>query len=341
MVGFASRESARRKRPSLVSIAIAAFTAATLSSCEFVTTTPVEPYLTYAVAEIDLDGRLPDKVDQVEVRTLALGDESYAAFFVRADRRADNDELIVVDNAFRLRVERDDQFPIRLTLGGSVSEAGELLFGNLLFDPAAQSITNSAAPENEYFVGEQIGANYYTLNEGNLTNAIGWEEFTNAFIPQGNANVQLSAGGILDDEARLFAHNYVASDGSRSIVIISGNEALGRFVTTVPMADLPTLTGPLFNEANLTASAYPTVLIAGGTPRRTFKTREGIFTWEDDGTLERYDADTGDRLDSFQLGRFAEGGLSNTLIPAFFVTGERYLLLDTERRKLYEVAPWW
>ncbi|MFW5811367.1 MAG: hypothetical protein ACOCWS_00180 [Alkalispirochaetaceae bacterium] len=312
-----------------------------LLSCEIVQTTPVEAYLSYTLGELDVDGRIPDPLKEVEVRVLTEDGVGYLALFARAQRRADNDELLLIDDRLSLRLERNDEFPVRLPLGGLVTESGELILGNLLYNPDTASITNTTAPDATYFTGTQIGGNYYVVQSGGVENSIQIEEFNNSVISLTTNDVTLASGTVFQT-GEVFVHDYIDEEGARYIVVITGNFEAGRYVTEIPVSELPTLSGPLFNDTDPGASAFPTVRISGGRAETAIKTWEGIISWDEETSrFTRFDSATGDKLDHFDPGRFQDQEFLERYRPAFFVTGRSYLLLDRERRRIYEVAPWW
>jgi hypothetical protein len=316
-------------------------TAALLGGCEFVTSTSVPPYMTYVVSELDVSGKIPDAVRNVDVISLSTSTTGYAAFIARASLRADNDRLLLVDDGFNLRVQRSDEFPARLNRSGIVTESDQLLIGNLLYDPAANTVSNTAAPENDIDTGVQILTEYYTASGGG-DDTLTIEGYDASFIALAGSPVSftISQEGTLQGEVR--AQDYVDADGNRFIVlIVSGTYDGPLYVTTFPAADLVTLYAtpqPLFSVADPTAG-YGRVVIPGSRPRDTMRTREGIIRYdEDDDRLLRYDGSTGALLDSFSLMGDDD---DEDLRVAFFARGGNYLLLDTERQILYEVAPWW
>ena len=86
---------------------------------------------------------------------------------------------------------------------------------------------------------------------------------------------------------------------------------------------------------------YGRVVLPGWRAWDTIKTRDGIIEYnDDDGRFLRYDGSTGAFLDSFSPLR-NEDGFEDEIVPSFFSRGGNYLLLDSEREILYEVAPWW
>lgn len=317
------------------------FLATILGGCEFMTRTPAPPYMTYVINELSVEGRLPDPLLHVEMIPLATAEQTYVALIGRSELRADQDRLLLIDDGFNLRVERSDEFPARLNRSGLVTTEDRILLGNLLYDPVANTVTNTAAPEGENFAGAQVGSNYYTFGYGD-ENSVYLEEYHSSFIPTGGGGqVQLSADTIPEGEVR--GHSYMDGDGNRSVIlIVSGTYDGGPlYVIDIPNSALPGLTGPLFSLDNPGTSAFETVVVSKGRSAQVVKTREGIIVLDDnDGVLNRYDGDTGARRDSFEpMGR--NEGFSEELVFAFFIRGGNYLILDRERELLYEVAPWW
>ena len=310
-------------------------------SCEFVTRTPVPPYLTYVINELSVEGRIPDPLLHVEVIPVATSDQSFVALIGRAELRADFDRLLLVDDGFNLRVQRSDEFPVRLNRSGLVTAEDRILLGNLLYDPAANTVTNTAAPEGENFAGTQVGSNFYTFGYGD-ENAIYLEEYNSSFIPTGGGRqVQLSADTI--PQGFVHGHAYIDGEGNRSIVLfVSVSQDGGPlYVIDIPDSAVPGLSGPLFSVDNPETSAFDTVVLATGRPNHVTKTREGIIVLDDDnGEIERYSNETGGRLDTFRP-KGDDDGFGDELIVAFFLRGNSYLILDRERELLYEVSPWW
>lgn len=312
-----------------------------MGGCDFVTSTSVDPYLTYVVSELDVSGKIPDPLQWVDVIPLSTSDTSYVALIGRASLRADNDQLLLLDEGFNLRVQRNDEFPARLNRSGLVNASGQLLVGNLLYDPANNIVSNTAAPENDIEAGVQVGSFYYTVNFDS-PDSFFIEQFDLSFISQGGISVPISLEQTLQGEFR--AHDFVDATGNRFVAfIVSGSFDVGpRYVVTVPAAAIETLYGApqaIFSIADPNFQ-YGRVILPGWRVWNTIKTRDGIIEFdEDDGTFRRYSATTGAFLDSFSPSR--DGDDDENLHAAFFVRGGNYLLLDREREILYEVAPWW
>lgn len=327
--------------PLTILLVAAAMTA--VAGCDFVTTTPAEPYLTYVVRELDVSGRIPNPLRHVDVLPVSTSSTSYVAFIGRARVRADNDRLLLVDEGFNVRVQRSDEFPVRLNRSALATASDQLLIGNLLYDPATNTVSNTAAPENDSDAGVQIGSFYYTLFPDG-SDFISIEQFDLSFISQGNVQVPLSLEQTL--QGSVAAHDYVDVNGNRFVVIIaSGSWEIGpRYVITLPAAALETIyldptPGPIFSINDPTFE-YGRVVLPGWRVENTIKTRDGIIEYDnDDGRFARFDASSGAFLDSFSPTR--DDGDDEDLYPAFFTRGGNYLLLDSERELLYEVAPWW
>jgi len=297
--------------------------------------------MTYVRSELSVAGRVPGPLLHVEVIPLATSEQTYVALIGRAGLRADQDRLLLLDDRFNLRLQRSDEFPARLNRSGLVTAEERVLVGNLLYDPGTNSVTNTAAPEGESFAGTQVGNNYYTLGYGDQ-NSVFLEEYNGSFIPTGGGRqIQLSADTI--PEGDVYGHTYRDADGNRSIVLfVSGNHDTGPlYVIDIPDSALPGLTGPLFSVATPENSAFETVVISEPRTAHTVKTRDGIVVLnDDDGTLDRYNSRTGAHLDSFApIG--GDDGFGDTLVFAFFIRGNSYLILDREQELLYEVTPWW
>lgn len=311
-----------------------------LLGCDLLVATPTPPFLTYAETELNVDGKFPDPLRDVEAVPLTAGDTGYLALFGRAEFRKDYDTLLLMNDRFQPVVEQTDEpNGIQLDRSGVVTATGAILVGNLLFDPGENSVTNRASPERVIFAGAQVEDNFYTVQAAD-SNSVAIQEFNSAFVqlqPEPR-QVGLAAEGNLG--AAVHGHDYLSPEGTREVVLIAGVEGT-LFVVTVPASELPGLEGPLFSTEAPESSSYPTVAIPGEFPEKVTKTRDGIITWNQrNEELRRYDAASGELLDSFVPGNDGEDFFER-YEPRFFATGGNYLILDVEGRKLFGVAPWW
>ncbi|MFP4300589.1 MAG: hypothetical protein ACOC47_01960 [Alkalispirochaetaceae bacterium] len=337
-----SRSDAQRHRQfKLISLPLLLPLLLLLGSCEFLTRTPVLPYMTYVVKELSVEGRIPNPMLYADVIPVATSDQTFVALIGRAELRADFDRLLLVDDAFGLRVERSDEFPARLNRSGLITSEDRILLGNLLYDPVTNTITNTAAPEDDSFAGIQVGGNYYTFDYGD-ENAVYLEEYDSSFISTGGGGqVQLSADTI--PEGFVHGQQYVDGAGNRSVVLFVSLSSEGGpiYVVDIPNSAVPGLSGPLFSASDPEGSAFDTVVLSANRVEQVTKTREGIIVLDEEGgELRRYDNETGALLDTFRP-KGGDEGHWEELLFAFFIRGENYLILDRERELLYEVAPWW
>ena len=318
-----------------------------LAGCSFFTTTPVPGYLPYLVADFDLDGTLPEEIETVEASPVTTDEEAYVALFARsASLQNSPDFLLLYDSSFNPRYSQaygpNQGVPFNQPLVNSAiatagDEGEQLIVGNIRFIPRTGNaeVTNGATPARSVFSGIQVDEAYYTVRVGDQSNTVIVEPYTTAFLlNEVNAREVSLAPDASALTGDVHGHTFRGEDGERQLVVTVGLTGHRLLVITIPAAQLPTLAQPLSDN-------YPSVTIRGNAPRYTYRIRQGIVTADTDRHLfRRFDPDSGTQIDRFAPGSDGEEFFDDT-IPAFFMNSGNYLLLDTSRRRLYEVAPWW
>lgn len=317
------------------------------TGCSLFTTSPVPGYLPYVVADFDLDEALPDEIEEVEVAPLSTTNETYVALFVRSRNiQGSPDYLLLYDSSFNPRYSQSygpsEDAPFNQSLVTSAiatvdGESEQLILGNIRFIPRTGNaqVTNGVTPAVSVFAGIQQGSSYYTVRQAAQTNSVVIEPYTSRFLLRESEIQQVQ---VSEDPSTLtgevHGHVFRAEDDSSFVIVTAAQSDRRLLVISIPSSDLPNLDSPL-------ATNYPTVTIRGTSPEYTFRIRQGIVTADTSKNLfRRYEPSSGTEIDSFVPGNPGQD-FFDVFVPAFFADSGDYLLLDTAKRRLYEVAPWW
>ncbi len=316
------------------SLAIITAVALVLAGCDFFTTTPFPPYLSYVSAEVDFSGELPDSIRSVTLETTfpEPGGERFFSVYVEPDS-AESEVYVLVDQSLSVRfVETSDTAP-PFDTHLFVTTEGRVQKGNVVYDPTTNEILN--APTLEDLSDPTILADsskYYVLWSNSTDVEI--FDYSDNFV-EDTATAPNPSIEAISDGASIWnldaAYRWGSDVDSPEFALFMLDDENRLFRAVVALADIFSPTEPLID-----ATVDPVLPVLELDSLQD--TPQGILG-RDDQTLYRVDEATGAVRDSFDLGesRRTDGGYPVVFDPA----GEFYLLFDEDNRVLYRVDPWW
>lgn len=321
----------------IVAIAIAV---ATLVGCDFTRSqSPYPPFFPYVIDEVDLSGALPSAIRDLRMEATAFPGSGarYFSIVAKPDSAAD-DVAILLNDGFSIVFIETSAGVLEFDTTLFTNHFDGVQLGSLNYVPASGVVSNVIRREDVYNSIVYHPSDYVIFQADSGTD-ITMQRWDTAWVASGAGDTftpAFSDGRSLRDVRATYRYNGGSLPSDLSVFI---KDEFGRTYRRVVQWESLDIGVPGFASwIDLTAStavAYPELDL-----ETLQDTPEGILSADTDSDdLIRVNATSGGISDRFSPGENPRNGDRYPVV--FDPAGEFYLLLDTELRVLYKVAPWW
>lgn len=291
-------------------------------------------FISWVAAERDLSGVISADPRDVRLETVTIGDGTRVFSVLGIRDSAGPRNVVLFDaNLNSVGVESEADF-IRLDSRLFVTLDGRVQLGTFVYNPELGELTNDAGPGDvqrsdrspilhdgfTYWIIEIESAGHVTLRSS-----------SQFFVPQGTVGPReaFTDGAEIRD---LYAHFVYPDDGGLTDAAFFLEREEGVFFLRSPVSGLSEgVPFPVDPDAAVRLARRVRAETARSTPA-------GVFAASDDA-LYRFDASTGEVLDSYRLGENPRTGRPYPVV--FDPAGEFCLIFDAANRTLYELEAWW
>jgi hypothetical protein len=308
------------------------------TGCEFTNeTTPYPAFLPYVIAEIDLSGTLPSSIRETRMEATAfpLNSRRFFSIVVRPDSAAADTMIVVDENFATLLIERSETV-LSFDTSLFINANNAVQLGNLNYNPSTGVVSNVIRREDIY---SPIFAHPsdYVIFETDSATAIAMRRFAFDWSASVSGDTILPAFSDGRETWQTTARYRYSPTGATEVTIFVTDTTGRTYLRTVDWQALDIGAPPFAAWIEVTAD---TVSYSRVDFDSVQDTPAGLlFVDNDRGGLVRVRRSSGSLIDTFDPG---ENPRSDDRYPVVFdPAGEFYLLLDTEARILYKVAPWW